>query len=68
MFEALIVLGLFGGVVWAIAHAIFLLMRNDAQVEVSYRTRDTIARFVEENYGRHFVSGHPSPEQCLRRL
>ncbi len=68
MFELLMALGLFGGVVWAIAHAIFLLMRNDSNVDVSRQTRDTIARFVEENYGSRFVSGDPLPEENLRRL
>lgn len=68
MFEVLMVLGLFGGVVWAIAHAIFLLLRNDAGGVNSYEARDTIARFVEENYGTHFVPDDPLPEASLRRL
>ena len=68
MFEPLIALGLFGGVVWAIAHAIFLLMRNDAHLDISYEARDTIARFVEENYRSRFVPDDPLAEKSLRRL
>ena len=68
MFEPLLVLGLFGGVVWAIAHAIFLLLRNDANSVDTHEARDTIARFVEENYGTHFVPDDPLPEINLRRL
>lgn len=68
MFEPLIVFGLFGAVVWAIAHAIFLLMRSDTGVEVTRRAGDTMARFVEENYGSRFVAESLVQEECLRRL
>ncbi len=56
MFAPLIALGLFGGVVWVISHAIFLLMHNESSRGVSHQPHDPITRFVEENYGSHF--GH----------
>ncbi len=68
MIELLVAVGLFGGMVWMIAHAIFLLMHSDADGESSYRACDTVARFVEENYGSRFVHDASLPEQCLRRL
>ena len=68
MFELLIALGFFGAVVWVIAYAIFLLLRKDVNVDTSSQARDTIARFVEENYGSRFVPDTPLPEQNLRRL
>ena len=67
MFEALRALGLFGAMVWVIAHAIFLLMRNDANTGSADRAHDTIARFVAENYGSRFEPGEGLAEQ-LRRL
>ena len=54
--------------VWMIAHAIFLLMRSDTGVEVTRRAGDTMARFVEENYGSRFVAESLLQEECLRRL
>lgn len=68
MFEPLIVLGLFGGVVWVIAHAIFMLMRNDNGADDSSRSSDTLASFVEENYGTRFVSENPLGDEGMRRL
>lgn len=68
MFEPLVILGLLGGVVWMIAHAIFLLMRSDAGADVTRRAGDTMARFVEENYGPRFVAESLLQEECLRRL
>ena len=68
MFEPLVILGLLGGMVWMIAHAIFLLMRSDTGVEVTRRAGDTMARFVEENYGSRFVAESLVQEECLRRL
>ena len=68
MFQLVMVAGLFGAVVWVIAHAIFLLLRNEVNVDTSYQARDTIARFVEENYGSRFVPDTPQQEQNLRRL
>jgi hypothetical protein len=55
MFQLMMAVGLLGAVVWVIAHAIFLLLRNDARVETPYRARNTVARFVEENYGSRFA-------------
>lgn len=68
MFEPLVILSLLGGMVWMIAHAIFLLMRNDARADVSRRKGDTMARFVEENYGSRYVAENLVQEECLRRL
>lgn len=72
MYEPLIALGLFGGVVWVIAQAIFMLMHGNAigngNVDVAYQHRDTLASFVEQNYGTRFVSGNPLGEEGLRRL
>jgi hypothetical protein len=55
MFEPLILLGLFGAVVWVIARSIFILIHGESRADVYRRPRDTIANFVEENYGSHFV-------------
>ena len=55
MFQLMMAVGLLGAVVWVIAHAIFLLLRNEARVESSYPARNTVARFVEENYGSRFA-------------
>ncbi len=62
MLQSLIALGIFGGVVWMITHAIFLLMKGDAGTMMS-ESRDGFKRFVEENYGSRFL-----PEQGLHRL
>ena len=68
MFQLLMAVGLLGAVVWVIAHAIFLLLRNDAGVETSYRGRNTVARFVEENYGSRFAPEGPLAGQRSCRL
>ena len=69
MFEPLVILGLLAGIVWMIAQAIFLLMRKEAGADVSRRAGDTMARFVEENYGSRFVAENlVEEEECLRRL
>jgi hypothetical protein len=62
------VVGLFGAVVWVIAYAIFLLLHKDVNVDTSSQARDTIARFVEENYGSHFVADDALLQQSLHRL
>ena len=67
MFEALMALGLLGALVWVIAHAIFLLMRNDSNAAPIDRARDTLAHFVAENYGPRFGPGDRLAE-TLRRL
>ncbi|MEO7728807.1 MAG: hypothetical protein ABIS45_16265 [Burkholderiales bacterium] len=68
MFQQLIVLGLFGGMVWMIAQAIFILLRSDRDADLTYRSGDTLARFVEENYGTRFVAANPLGEEGMRRL
>ncbi len=68
MFELLIALGLFGGLVWVIALAIFMIMRNERGADTSYQPRDTIASFVEENYGSHFMAESALGEASLRKL
>ena len=68
MFEILIALALFGGVVWVISHAIFLIMRSDREADTSPQYRDTIGTFVRENYGSHFAAEHPLGEEGLRKL
>lgn len=62
MVPLLIAAGIFGGVVWMIAYAIFLLTRRDAETGVEHEARDGFTRFVEENYGSRFV-----PAQSLRQ-
>lgn len=62
MFQTLIALAIFGGVVWMIAYAIFLLLKRDVRTAVPQEAGDSFTRFVEENYGSRFV-----PEQSLRR-
>ena len=54
MFEPLIVLGLFGALVWMISQAIFMLLHSDRATDSSPRPGDTLADFVEENYGSRF--------------
>ena len=66
MFQLMMVVGLFGAVVWVIAYAIFL--HKDVNVDTSSQARDTIARFVEENYGSHFVADDALLQQSLHRL
>ncbi len=68
MFELLMALGLFGGVVWVIAHAIFLLLHGDRDDDAPPRYRDAIATFVEENYGSHFLHENDLGEDRLRKL
>ena len=68
MFEPLIALALFGGVVWVIAQAIFMLMHGDRGAGESFQTHDTLADFVEQNYGTRFVSENPLGEEGMRRL
>jgi hypothetical protein len=62
MFEPLVFLSLLGGMVWMIAHAIFLLMRNDSRADLRRRKGDTMSRFVEENYGSQYVAGNLAQE------
>ena len=68
MFELLIALGLFAGVVWVISRAIFLIMRGDTVDDTSPQYRDTIATFIEENYGSHFLHESHLGEDKLRKL
>lgn len=62
MFQTLIALAIFGGVVWMIAYAIYLLLRSDVRTTAPHEAADSFTRFVEENYGSRFL-----PEQSLRR-
>ena len=62
MLELLIALSVFGGVVWMVAYAIFLLMRSDADADTAPEAPDTFSRFVEERYGSRFL-----PDQDARR-
>ena len=55
MFEPLVVLGLFGGLVWVIAQAIFMLIHGESGAEVSCAAQDTLTTFVEQNYGTRFI-------------
>jgi hypothetical protein len=68
MFEPLIALGLFGGVVWVVSHAIFLIMHTDRGNDILPEYRDTIATFVQENYGSHFGHANSLGEESLRKL
>ncbi|MDB5808127.1 MAG: hypothetical protein JWN94_249 [Betaproteobacteria bacterium] len=68
MFEPLIALAVFAGTVWVIAYAILLLLRKDADSSVPRRDEDPITRFVEENYGSHFLPHGPLMDDGLRRL
>ena len=62
MFSILLAAGIFGGVVWMIAYAIFLLLRAEKSDVTVQEAHDSFRRFVEENYGSRFL-----PEQSLRR-
>lgn len=66
MFEPLIVLGLFGALVWVISQAIFMLLHADRSIGDSPRPRDTLAGFVAENYGSRFDLEATSAKQRLR--
>jgi hypothetical protein len=68
MYQPLIALAVFGGLVWVIAEAIFMLLRNDGVGDISQQPRDTMTSFVEENYGVRFVSANPLGEEGMRRL
>jgi hypothetical protein len=68
MFQLLMAVGLLGAVVWVIAHAIFLLLRHDGNVDTTYQARNTVARFVEENYGSRFGPDGMLQGQNLRGL
>ena len=68
MFEPLVVLALFGGLVWMVSQAIFMLLRGSSDADVSMRRGDTMTSFVEENYGVRFVSANPLGEEGMRRL
>jgi len=68
MFEILITLALFGGVVWVISHAIFLIMHGDRDEYILPEHRDTLGTFVRENYGSHFAYENHLEEENLRKL
>jgi hypothetical protein len=68
MFEPLIVMAVFGGTVWMIAQAIFMLLRHEGGVDETAQARDTLAEFVEQNYGTHFMPESALGEEGLRRL
>jgi len=59
---------LFGAVVWVISQAIFLIMHTDGGNDILPGYRDTIATFVEENYGSHFGYENGFGEESLRKL
>ena len=67
MTEFLIVLSLFAALVWAIARAILLLIHMDSPDDASSQPVDPISRYVEENYGSHFVDDPISVNRSLRR-
>ncbi|MCE9641115.1 MAG: hypothetical protein K8S22_13365 [Betaproteobacteria bacterium] len=68
MYQPLIALAVFGGLVWMISEAIFMLLHNDGDAEISPLRRDTMTAFVEENYGVRFESANPLGEEGMRRL
>ena len=67
MTEFLIVLSLFAALVWAIARAILLLIHMDSPDDAPSQPVDPISRYVEENYGSHFVDDPISVNRSLRR-
>ena len=68
MFQPFIALGLFGGVVWVISHAIFMLMHGKRHANAACGSTETLKSFVEQNYGSRFVDENPLGEDELRRL
>jgi hypothetical protein len=68
MLEPLIVFGVFGGTVWVIAQAIFMLLRHENGVDDMEQRHDTLAEFVEQNYGTHFMPESALGDEGLRRL
>ena len=67
MLGPLIALALFCGVVWVVAHAIFLIIHVDQEDDVKLEHRDPIATFIEENYGTHFLRNNRRDESKTRR-
>ena len=68
MVEPLLAFALFCGVVWVIAQAIFMLVHVDRDEESKAEHRDTIATFVEENYGSHFMHDDQRGQRSLRKF
>jgi hypothetical protein len=68
MIEIFIVLGLFVALVWAIVHAVLILVRPAMPEEVPTAHIDPISTYIEENYGSHFVDDPISINQSMRRL
>ena len=67
MSEIFIVLGLFVALVWAIAHAVLIVVRGGAPHRVSASHVDPISTYIEENYGSHFIDDPISINHSLRR-
>ncbi|MDB5810762.1 MAG: hypothetical protein JWN94_2884 [Betaproteobacteria bacterium] len=66
MIEILIVLGVFVALAWVIAHAILTFVRGDAPVAGVAPQTDPIAKYVDENYGSHFVDDPISVNRSMR--
>jgi hypothetical protein len=67
MSEIFIVFGLFVALVWAISHAVLIVLRAGAPYDVSASHIDPISTYIEENYGSHFVDDPLSIDHSLRR-
>jgi hypothetical protein len=65
MMEILFVLGIFGAITWAIVHALFILVRVEAPVDLPSAPGDPISTYVDENYGSHFVDDPVSVNHSL---
>ena len=68
MSEILIVLSLFIALVWAIVHAVLIVVRRKTPQGVPAAHIDPISTYIEENYGSHFVDDPISVNQSTRRL
>jgi hypothetical protein len=68
MIDIFIVLGLFVALVWAIVHAVLIVVRPKMPEDVPAAHVDPISTYVDENYGSHFVDDPISINQSMRRL
>lgn len=67
MIEIFIVLSLFVALAWAIVHALLIIIRVDAQDDLPAAHIDPISKYVDENYGSHFVDDPISLNRSMRR-
>ena len=68
MVEVFLVLSLFVALVWVVARTVLILVRSGERQEQAPAPADPISRYVDENYGSHFVDDPVSINHSMRRL